>query len=276
MKFPTLLNAMLASYTLASPTIVNSPEANTLLTRGLSTESTPGIDVTLPAGPEKVQRELSDGMRRASKDHDSVLKFMDFIAARVRAECQDISKYKAVAILYAFVHQRFPDTAVEAAKYEGLKSEAVVAAVHTMNNIRTLLSKTVSQLDTTPNMVFTQEERRKLIDGLYIITGEFVKTTKGYIDTFGGATGGRSLSRAAHMLTDVLDNVATIDTGVASDMSRKLIPVFSGVDGDDGKLLNVVVSPVTSFLSSIKLDKAPTAACSGSKDCFSNRGEELR
>ncbi|RGP71584.1 hypothetical protein FSPOR_3290 [Fusarium sporotrichioides] len=258
MKFPTLLNAMLASYTLASPTIVNSPEANTLLTRSLSTESTPRVDVTLPAGPEKVQRELSDGMRRASKDHDSVLKFMDFIAARVRAECQDIN------------------TAVEAAKFEGLKSEAVVAAVHTMNNIRTLLSKTVSQLDTMSNMVFTQEERRNLIDDLHVVTSEFFKTTRGYIDTLGGATGGRSLSRAAHMLTDVLDNVVTIDTGVASDMSRKLIPVFSGVDGDDGKLLNVIVSPVTSFLSSIKLDKAPTAACSGSKDCFSNRGEELR
>jgi hypothetical protein len=146
-----------------------------------------------------------------------------------------------------------------------------------MNNIRTLLSKTVSNLDTTPIMDFNQEERRKLIDDVYIVTSEFFKTTKDYVETLGGASGGRSLSRAAHMLTDVLDSITAIDSKLASDMSRKLTPIFPGnVDGDEDDLLNVVVSSVTSFLSSIKLDEAPATTCSSSQDCSSDQNEELR
>lgn len=160
-------------------------------------------------------------------------------------------------------------------KYEGLKDVAVVTTVRTMNNIRTLLSKTVSQLDTTPNMAFTQEERQNLIGDLQIITSEFFKITEDYINTLGGASGGRSLSRTAHALTDVLESIAAIDATVASDMSRKLITVFSGRVADDDDLLNIIISPVTSFLSSIKLDEAPATTCS-TEDCISDQHEELR
>ncbi|CAG1974947.1 unnamed protein product [Fusarium graminearum] len=257
MKFSRVFTATLASYTLASPIIINSPDAITISNRVLSQDFAPHIGVTLPAGSKKVPRAVSDRIRRTSKNHDSALKLMDFVATRVRAACQDIN------------------TAIMAVKYEGLKDVAVVTTVRTMNNIRTLLSKTVSQLDTTPNMVFTQEERQNLIGDLQIITSEFFKTTEDYINTLGGASGGRSLSRTAHALTDVLESIAAIDATVASDMSRKLITVFSGRVADDDDLLNIVVSPVTSFLSSIKLGEAPATTCS-TEDCISDQHEELR
>ncbi|KAM0388379.1 hypothetical protein FCULG_00008901 [Fusarium culmorum] len=256
MKFSTVFTATLASYTLASPIIINSPDAITISNRGSSQDFAPRIGVTLPAVSKKVPPTVSDRIRRSSKTHDSVLKLMDFVATRVRADCQDIN------------------TSIMAVKYEGLKDVAVVTTVRTMNNIRTLLSKTVSQLDTTPNMVFTQEERQKLISDLHIFASEFFKTTEDYINTLGGASGGRSLSRTAHALTDVLESITVIDATVASDMSRKLTPIFSGRLDDDDDLLNVVVSPVTSFLSSIKLDDV-TTACS-TEDCVSDQNEELR
>lgn len=138
-----------------------------------------------------------------------------------------------------------------------------------MDIIRTLLSKTVSRLDNAPKMDLTSKERQQLIDDVYIITNVFFHTTKDYVKTLGGAEGGRSLSRAAHMLTDVLDSIVTIDSDVASDMSRKLTPIFSGV-GDEEELLSVIVSSVRDFLSSIKVEP-----CSGS-DCSSDQNEELR
>jgi hypothetical protein len=138
-----------------------------------------------------------------------------------------------------------------------------------MDIIRTLLSKTVSRLDNASKMDFTPQERQRLMDDVYTITKVFFDTTKDYVETLGGASGGRSLSRAAHMLTDVLDSIITIDSDVASDMSRKLTPIFSGI-GNEEELLSVIVSSVTSFLSSIKVEP-----CSGS-DCSSDQNEELR
>ncbi|KAM0498476.1 hypothetical protein ACHAP8_006098 [Fusarium lateritium] len=252
MKFDTVFTAALASYTLASPIIITS-QTNTPSNRGISQEFAPLIGVVLPSSSKKVPRAIPDHIRRTSKNHDSVIKLMDFVTKRVRTECQDIN------------------VAVKAVKFEGLKNEAIATTVHTMNTIRTLLSKSVSQLHTTLNMVFTQEERRNLIDDVHIITSEFFKTTQDYIETLGGASGGRSLSRAAHMLTDVLESIVAIDAGIASDMSRKLTPIFSEVGDDDEDLLNVVVSSITSFLSSIK----PATTCS-TEDCFSDQNEELR
>ncbi|CEI38502.1 hypothetical protein FVEN_g11689 [Fusarium venenatum] len=252
MKFSTVFTAALASYTLALPIII-TPDSTTVSNRGISQEFTPRIGVTLPTGSKKVPRAISGRIRRASKNHDSVIKLMDFVTTRARTECQDIN------------------VAVSAVKFEGLKNEAITTTVDTMNTIRTLLSETVSQLDTTPNMVFTQEERRNLIDDVHIITSEFFKATQDYIETLGGASGGRSLSRAAHMLTDVLESIVSIDAGIASDMSRKLKPIFSEVGDDDEDLLNVVMSSVMSFVSSIE-----TATTCGTEDCLSDQNEELR
>jgi hypothetical protein len=251
MKFYTVFTAALASYTLASP-IITTSDSTTISNRGLSQEFAPRIGVTLPTGSKKVPRALSDRIRRTSKNHDSVIKLMDFVATRVRDECRDIN------------------VAIKAVKFEGLKDGAVATTVRTMNTIRTLLSKTVSQLDTTPNMVFTKEERLKIINDVQIVTSEFFKTIKDYIDTLGGSSGGRSISRAAQMLTDVLESIVAVDAELASDMNRKLTPIFSGVGDDDEDLLNVVMSSITSFVSSIK-----PATCS-TKDCSSNQNEELR
>ncbi|RGP62109.1 hypothetical protein FLONG3_10336 [Fusarium longipes] len=257
MKFATVLTATLASYALTSPIVVTPSVAKTLSARGLPAEFTPHIGVTIPSGSKKIPRALSDRIRRVSGDQDSVLKLMDFVVGRVRAECDDIN------------------TSIKAVKFEGLRDEAVAITVRTMNNIRTLLSKTVSNLDTTPDMTLTQEERRKLVDDVYTITNELFSTTQDYVETLGGAAGGRSLSRTAHMLTDVLDSITTIDKEVASELSRKLTPIFSGITGrDEDDLLNVIVSPVTSFLSSIKLDEAPATTCS--QDCSRNQNEDLK
>lgn len=145
-----------------------------------------------------------------------------------------------------------------------------------MNHIRTLLSNTVSYLDNTPNMEFTQEERQRIAKDVYIITSEFFKTTKDYVETLGGASGGRSLSRAAHMLTDMLDNIVSVDPEVSFELSHRLTPIFSGKVGrDEDDLLDVVMGSVTRFLSSIKVEASATAY-SGSEDCSSNQNEELR
>ncbi|KAJ4004117.1 hypothetical protein NW752_010805 [Fusarium irregulare] len=241
MKFSTLLVASLTSTTLAIP----------IISRALPLDFTPRVGVTIPKASKNVPRAVSDRLQRASVHHDDVLKLMDFVAVRVQTECNDIH------------------TAVKAAQFEGLTYEATVATVRSMDIIRTLLSKAVSRLDNASKMDFTPKERQQLIDDIYIITNVFFDTTKDYVKTLGGAEGGRSLSRAAHMLTDVLDSIVTIDSNIASDMSRKLTPVFSDV-GDEEELLSVIVSSVRDFLSSIKVEP-----CSGS-DCSSDQNEELR
>jgi hypothetical protein len=96
MKFTTFLTATLASYTLASPIIITSPDATTLSSRGLPVEFTPRIGITSTTGSKKIPRALSDRIRRASKNHDSVLKLMDFVAGRVRDDCNDISKSRCI------------------------------------------------------------------------------------------------------------------------------------------------------------------------------------
>nr|CEG05242.1 unnamed protein product [Fusarium clavum] len=242
MKFSTLLIASLSSTALAIPIAIS---------RALPLDFTPRVGVTIPKASKNVPRAVSDRLRRASLNHDSVIKLMDFVTVRVQTECNDIH------------------TAVEAVKFEGLVHEATVATVRSMDMIRTLLSKTVSRLDNASKMDFTPKQRQHLIEDVYTITKVFFDTTKDYVETLGGSSGGRSLSRAAHMLTDVLDSIITIDSDIASDMSRKLTPIFSGI-GNEEELLSVIVSSVTSFLSSIKVEP-----CSGS-DCSSDQNEELR
>lgn len=150
-----------------------------------------------------------------------------------------------------------------------------------MDNIRVMLFGTVSNLGDTSNADLTQGERKELIEFLYTINSYFYKTTKDFIDTLGGSSGGRSLSRAGHMLAEMLESIATAYPSAASDMSIKLAPIFPAELGqNDDDLLDLVMGPVVSFLTSIKavpVDDSKTAECSISEmDCSDDLNEDLR
>jgi hypothetical protein len=150
-----------------------------------------------------------------------------------------------------------------------------------MDNIRVVLFGTVSGLDDTSNADLTQVERKELTEYLYTITSEIYKATKDYVDALGGASGGRTLSRAAHMLTEMLESIASIYPSTVSDISSKLAPIFPVELGqNDDDLLDLIMGPMASFLSSIKtihIDDSKTTKCSVSDmDCSSDFNEDLR
>jgi hypothetical protein len=159
-------------------------------------------------------------------------------------------------------------------------AQAVQTGVSMMDNIRVILVGTVSGLDGA-NADLTQEERKELTEHLYTITSDFYKTTKDYVDTLGGASGGRSLSRAAHMLAEMLKSIATVYPSTIAEMSSKLAPIFPAELGqNDDDLLDLIMGPVVSFLTSIKtvhVDDSKTTECSVSDmDCSSDPNEDLR
>lgn len=158
--------------------------------------------------------------------------------------------------------------------------QAVQTGVNMMDNIRVMLFGTVSNLGDT-NADLTQGERKELVEYLYTINSYFYKATKDFIDTLGGSSGGRSLSRAGHMLAEMLESIATAYPSAASDMSIKLAPIFPAELGqNDDDLLDLVMGPVVSFLTSIKavpVDDSKTAECSISEmDCSDDLNEDLR
>jgi hypothetical protein len=160
-------------------------------------------------------------------------------------------------------------------------AQAARTGLNMMDNIRAIFFGTVSGLDDTSNVDLTQEERKKLIEYLYTINSYFYTTTKDFVDTLGGVSGGRSLSRAAHMLAEMLESIATVYPSAASDMSSNLAPIFPAELGqNDDDLLDLIMGPVVSFLASVKtvnIDDSKTTECSVSDmDCSGDPNEDLR
>ncbi|GKU16899.1 unnamed protein product, partial [Fusarium langsethiae] len=82
---------------------------------------------------------------------------------------------------------------------------------------------------------------------------QFYKATKDYVDTFGGASGGQTLSRAAHMLAEMLESIAIVYPSAVSDISSKLALIFPvELNQNDSNLLDLIMGLMASFLSSIK------------------------
>jgi hypothetical protein len=149
-------------------------------------------------------------------------------------------------------------------------AQAARTGLNMMDNIRAIFFGTVSGLDDTSN-----------VDLLYTINSYFYTTTKDFVDTLGGVSGGRSLSRAAHMLAEMLESIATVYPSAASDMSSNLAPIFPAELGqNDDDLLDLIMGPVVSFLASVKtvnIDDSKTTECSVSDmDCSGDPNEDLR
>ncbi|KAM0242220.1 hypothetical protein ACHAP5_007307 [Fusarium lateritium] len=196
--------------------------------------------------------------------HESLVIGMGRVAEGIKARCNDI------------------ETALEATRRGTMtNSQAVQKGVSMMDNIRVMLFGTVSGLDDASNADLSAEERKELLEYLYSINSDFYKTTKDYVDTLGGASGGRSLSRAAHMLAEMLESIATGYPSAIADMSSNLTPIFPAELGqNDDDLLDLIMGPVVSFLASVKtvhVDDSMTTECSVSDmDCSSDPNEELR
>jgi hypothetical protein len=62
----------------------------------LPLDFTPRVGVTIPKASKNVPRAVSDRLRRASVNHDSVIKLMDFVTVRVQTECNDIRKCSTI------------------------------------------------------------------------------------------------------------------------------------------------------------------------------------
>lgn len=166
---------------------------------------------------------------------------------------------------------------LEATKEEKLSQDkAVHKVVHKMNSIRATLSRTVSIMDRTPTLDLTQDDSQAILNNVYIITEELHNTVQDSVATLGG-TGARSMSRATHMLADVLSNIVTLNPDTASDMYRKLSPIFSNMVSTDEEDLQVfIMSSVTEFLSSIKPDDLDSDTACDSEDCSNSPNEELK
>lgn len=169
------------------------------------------------------------------------------------------------------------ESVLEETKVERLsKDKAVHKVVRKMNSIRATLSRTVSIMDRTPTLDLTQDDSQAFLNHAYFITKELHNTVKDSVATLGG-TGARSMSRATHMLADVLSNIVTINPDITSDVYRKLSPIFSDIVSTDEKDLHVfIMSSVTEFLSSIKPDDLDSDTACSSGDCFDSPNEELK
>ncbi|KAM0345728.1 hypothetical protein ACHAPU_006081 [Fusarium lateritium] len=263
MKFTLFSTLTLVSYVLSTPTgvkdIASRGNAN-LNAHGLPGFVTPRIGVTVAKGPSSGSRRV----RRATTNYQGVAIAMEQVAEDIKDKCNDIGIY------------------LESAREGTMSSfQAVKNGVNTMDTIRAVLFGTISGLDSTSKAVLTQEERQQLIDHLYTITSKFYGTTKEYIETLGGSSGGRSLSRAAHMLSDMLESVVAIDPSIIPDMANKLTPIFpAGLGENDDNLIDLIMDPVTSFVSSIKTDHSHdsvTTQCAGpDTSCYHDLNEELR
>ncbi|KAF5571167.1 hypothetical protein FPHYL_683 [Fusarium phyllophilum] len=254
MKLTLFLTATLFTGVLAAPlskTVIVRDE--TLAARRLPDFATPRIGVTV--APAK-KGSTSRVKRSISRKGVSLVSLVDRVAEKIKKRCDGI------------------ESVLETTKDEGLsKDKAVHQVVRKMNSIRATLSRTVSIMDRTPTLDLTQDDSQALINNVYIITEELHNTVKDSVTTLGG-TGARSMSRATHMLADFLSNIVTINPDTASDMYRKLSPIFSDMVSTDEKDLHVfIMSSVTEFLTSIKPDDLDS--CS-SGDCFNSPNEDLK
>ncbi|KAF5692902.1 hypothetical protein FDENT_2474 [Fusarium denticulatum] len=235
MKLTLFLTATLFTGVLAAPlskTVIVRPE--TLAARRLPDFATPRIGVTV--APAK-KGSTSRVKRSISRKGVSVVSLVDGVAGKIKKRCDDI------------------ESVLEMTKDEKLSQDkAVHKVVRKMNSIRATLSRTVSIMDRTPTLDLTQDDSQALLNNVYIIAEELHNTVKDSVATLGG-TGARSMSRATHMLTDVLSNIVTLNPDTASDMYRKLSPIFSNMVSTDEEDLHVfIMSSVIEFLSSIKPD----------------------
>ncbi|KAF5613761.1 uncharacterized protein FSUBG_373 [Fusarium subglutinans] len=254
MKLTLFLTVTLFTGVLAAPlskTVIVRDE--TLEARRLPDFATPRIGVTV--APAK-KGSSSRVKRSISRKGVSLMSLVDRVAGKIKKRCDDI------------------ESVLEVTKDERLSTDkAVHKVVRKMNSIRATLSRTVSIMDRTPTLDLAQDDSQALLRNVYIITEELHNTVKDSIDTLGG-TGARAMSRATHMLTDVLSNIVTISPDIAPDMYRKLSSIFSDVDLTNEEDLKVfIMSSVTEFLSSIKPDDLDS--CS-SGDCFDSPNEELK
>ncbi|KAJ4268953.1 hypothetical protein NW762_003024 [Fusarium torreyae] len=248
MKFTLLFGAALMSYALAAPleknTIASRDESH-IEARRLPADAISRIGLTVPSDAPKLRknpRARRSYLRHPINNPDDLSNLMERVA--------DAIKIKSDGINMALNDAR-----------TGKKSrkQAAHTAVRMIHNIRGTLFNTVSGLRGTPNMDMSQEERQQLLEHLYTITHEVYEATKLYVDELGSASGGRSLSRASHMLANMLGCIVAIDPDIAPDMDSALTPIFpDGVSHDDtqraGGLLDGVMDSVTSFLSSIKVN----------------------
>ncbi|KAF5640499.1 hypothetical protein F52700_3650 [Fusarium sp. NRRL 52700] len=254
MKLTLFLTVTLFTGVLAAPlskTVVVRDE--TLAARRLPVFSAPRIGVTV--APEK--KGLTYQVKRSiSRGGVHLVGLVDRVAGKIKKKCDDI------------------ESILEVTKDESLsKDKAVHKVVRKMNSIRATLSRTVSIMDRTPTLDLTQDDSQTLLENVYIITKELHNTVKDSVNTLGG-TGARSMSRATHMLADVLSNIVTMNPDIAPDMYRKLSPMFSDVVPTNEEDLQVfIMSSVTEFLSSIKPEDVDPCT---SEDCFSSPNEELK
>ncbi|KAL9570870.1 hypothetical protein ACKAV7_005207 [Fusarium commune] len=235
MNLTFFLTVTLFTSVLAAPlskTVIVRDE--TLAARRLPDYATPRIGVTATSSSKAPKSHIK---RSISRKGLSLVSLVDRVAVKIKTKCDDIGDV------------------IEAMKDERLlKDKAVHEVVRKMNSIRATLSRTVSTLDRTPTLDLTQDDSQTLLNHVYIMTEELHNTVKDSVTTLGG-TGARSMSRATHMLADVLSNIVTINPDTASDMYRKLSPVFSDVVPTNEEDLQVfIMSSVTEFLSSIKPD----------------------
>ncbi|CZR40386.1 uncharacterized protein FPRO_05286 [Fusarium proliferatum ET1] len=254
MKLTLFLTVTLFTGVLATPlskTVI--VREKTLAARRLPVFATPRIGVTVAS----VKKGRTSHVKRSISRKDvSLVGLVDRVAEKIKERCDDI------------------ESVLEETKVERLsKDKAVHKVVRKMNSIRATLSRTVSIMDRTPTLDLTQDDSQAFLNHAYFITKELHNTVKDSVATLGG-TGARSMSRATHMLADVLSNIVTINPSIASDVYRKLSPIYSDVVSTDEKDLHVfIMSSVTEFLSSIKPDDLDS--CS-SGDCFNSPNEELK
>ncbi|KAH7171748.1 hypothetical protein DER46DRAFT_165137 [Fusarium sp. MPI-SDFR-AT-0072] len=257
MNLTFFLTVTLFTSVLAAPlskTVIVRDE--TLAARRLPDYATPRIGVTATSSSKAPKSHIK---RSISRKGLSLVSLVDRVAVKIKTKCDDIGDV------------------IEAMKDERLlKDKAVHEVVRKMNSIRATLSRTVSTLDRTPTLDLTQDDSQTLLNHVYIMTEELHNTVKDSVTTLGG-TGARSMSRATHMLADVLSNIVTINPDTASDMYRKLSPVFSDVVPTNEEDLQVfIMSSVTEFLSSIKPDDLDSDTVCSSGYCFNSPNEDLK
>ncbi|KAG9505177.1 hypothetical protein J7337_002143 [Fusarium musae] len=253
MKFTLFLTATLFTGALATPlakTVTVRDE--TLAARRLPAIATPRIGVTVVS---KKKKSASRDKRSIGRKDVSVVSLLDRVAEKIKERCGDIEETKVERLS---------------------KDKAVYKVVGKMNSIRATLSRTVSIIDRTSTLDLSQDDGQALLNHVYFITKELHSTVKDSVATLGG-TGARSMSRATHMLADVLSNIVTLNPDTASDMYRKLSPIFFNMVSSDEKDLHVfIMSSVTEFLSSIKPDDLNSDTACGSEDCSNSPNEDLK
>ncbi|KAF5021302.1 hypothetical protein F66182_6700 [Fusarium sp. NRRL 66182] len=238
MKFTLLLAAAYMSCTLAAP----------ITDKGAHVEDgklppfrMPRVGVTTPATTKHSSNaDTKSRTKRAVDGADDLVNMMGRVAGKIKTRCDGVN------------------TALGAVMMGNMsKTRAVLVSTRLVDKIRAVLSEAVSGLHSMPNMVLTHAEHQEIAFHIYTITHELYEVNREHIETLDGS-GGRCLSRTAHMLADVLENLVGIDPDVAPYMVYALAPIFpidsnGEIEHDDG-LLDVVMSSVTSFLSNNKVD----------------------